>query len=226
MIAVFTDIHGCKNEFEKLLKIIESKYCISKYIYLGDIIDRGPDVIGCIYLIKDQIGEGKDVVLLYGNHELDARNDQDHFFSIHHVLAEDYDDFRDRFQYCYKQKIGGKQFYFSHTGIDIEFYNVPEEQTLRWFERMYYALWDRERFFYGPKKENIQPNSIHVYGHTPTNFDPTDPIAEPIVIPHKEEPTCVDINIDTGCAYGGKLTCLLIDEDTGEYIFEAVDFAG
>ena len=64
MIYVMSDIHGCFNEFKKMLKLIKFSQKDELYI-LGDIIDRGTSPIETLLYIKKQ----KNIHVLLGNHE-------------------------------------------------------------------------------------------------------------------------------------------------------------
>ena len=75
MIYVIGDIHGCYTKFQQLLEKIEQKDSDAKYILLGDIYDRGPEVLEmCEWAeanINTDIREPKFQMLM-GNHELAA----------------------------------------------------------------------------------------------------------------------------------------------------------
>lgn len=59
------DVHGCAKEFQNLLEKIQKK-SIDSYIYqLGDLIDRGPDLLEVFLLCSEY-----NVITLLGNHEL------------------------------------------------------------------------------------------------------------------------------------------------------------
>lgn len=64
MIYITADIHGCYNEFIKLLKEIDLKDEDTLYI-LGDVIDRGPEPIKCLLYIM----EHPNIKLIMGNHD-------------------------------------------------------------------------------------------------------------------------------------------------------------
>ena len=64
MIYVMSDIHGCMDEFEKMLEKIHFSKHDTLYI-IGDVIDRGPKPIALLqYIMKS-----KNMELLMGNHE-------------------------------------------------------------------------------------------------------------------------------------------------------------
>jgi serine/threonine protein phosphatase 1 len=66
------DVHGCADKLSKLLEQCRryAKGQPTKYVLLGDYIDRGPDSRGVIRTIMDmQAADPTNVVALCGNHE-------------------------------------------------------------------------------------------------------------------------------------------------------------
>lgn len=64
MIYVMSDIHGCYDEFMKMIDLIQLKENDALYI-LGDVIDRGNGSLQ----ILDYIMSHKNIKMLLGNHE-------------------------------------------------------------------------------------------------------------------------------------------------------------
>lgn len=64
MIYVTSDLHGCYDQYIRLLKAIDFKDEDTLYI-LGDVIDRGPNPIG----ILEHMKKHKNIIPLMGNHE-------------------------------------------------------------------------------------------------------------------------------------------------------------
>ncbi|AXK82270.1 serine/threonine protein phosphatase [Pseudolabrys taiwanensis] len=66
------DIHGCQ---DKLIKLLDEcrRYANgipTKYIFLGDLIDRGPDSRAVVQTVMDlQAHDPENVIALTGNHE-------------------------------------------------------------------------------------------------------------------------------------------------------------
>ena len=67
-------VHGCYEELRNLLEKVEAdiakdgdkKYAI---VFLGDLIDRGPDSFSVLEYLKDYAPESVELVFLKGNHE-------------------------------------------------------------------------------------------------------------------------------------------------------------
>lgn len=73
-IYAIGDVHGCKDLLEKLLKKIDKDNqkrgeADIEIIFLGDLIDRGPDSAGVLDLCLALKKAGKPVRFLMGNHE-------------------------------------------------------------------------------------------------------------------------------------------------------------
>lgn len=64
MIVAVGDIHGCLEEFDELLKTIQYNKNQMRLVLLGDLMDRGPDPIGCVRRAREL-----DVECIMGNHE-------------------------------------------------------------------------------------------------------------------------------------------------------------
>ncbi len=62
------DIHGRYDLLSELLRVVESRYADHRLIFLGDMVDRGPDSFKVIETIK-KLTETKNAVALIGNHE-------------------------------------------------------------------------------------------------------------------------------------------------------------
>lgn len=74
---VISDVHGCFDEFKRLLERIDFSESDELYI-LGDVLDRGPKPIS---IIRD-IMERENVFLIKGNHEVMALDAFDSFLGL------------------------------------------------------------------------------------------------------------------------------------------------
>ncbi len=64
LVVVVGDIHGCIDEFDELLKKIQYNKNQMRLVLLGDLMDRGPDPVGCVRRAREL-----DVECIMGNHE-------------------------------------------------------------------------------------------------------------------------------------------------------------
>lgn len=58
------DVHGCLEELDELMRKISFSKETMRLVFLGDLMDRGPDPIGCIRRVREL---GAECIL--GNHE-------------------------------------------------------------------------------------------------------------------------------------------------------------
>ncbi len=64
---VIGDIHGCLKELIKLINKINLKID-DNIIFVGDLVDKGPDSAGVVYYVR-KLSEEYNVVVVEGNHE-------------------------------------------------------------------------------------------------------------------------------------------------------------
>jgi protein phosphatase len=221
---VIGDIHGCRAELETLLT--ELGYTIGRddvgravgahrddrrVIFVGDLVDRGPDTPGVLRLVVGMVG-ARDALCVPGNHEnkllraLRGRNVQ-----VTHGLAEslaqlaaepeefraDVERFMDSLISHYVLDCG--RLVVSHAGL-IERYQGRASGRVREF--CLYGQSTGETDEYGlpvryPWAQEYRGKAMVLYGHTPV-------------------PTPEWINntlcLDTGCVFGGRLTALRYPE--------------
>lgn len=200
-IYVMSDIHGCFNTFEAMLKKI--KFSIDDHLYImGDIIDRGKFSMDMIKFCMNS----KNITLIRGNHEqmmLDAvdliRNyDNNYELTQDEVLtAKDwfhnggiitYDGFKletkesqeEILSYLEDLKdyklvaVNNRKFLLVHAGLYIpEGKNIPEDISL---DTILSANIKNSMHLYVREgfleaKEHIRDTTI-VFGHTPVSYIP------------------------------------------------------
>ena len=212
------DIHGCYDELMQLIDHVHS-YTFgaedTKWIFLGDYVDRGPDTKKVIdFLIEFQklkpVGQ---VTCLMGNHE-------DNFLQC--LKLKDRGGFEN---YLLNNSIGGQETMKSYGGFDFNF--IPDKH-ISWMndlflwhltkhegwpyprifvhagidrehsmseQEKFILLWDREF-----RSDARIDGGYVVHGHTPKKRPE---------IKHNR------INIDTGCVFGGdySLTAAIFNEE-------------
>lgn len=205
---VIGDIHGCYNELKELFTILETEgeynKDIDKLVFLGDYIDRGKDSRLVIEFIRKLQKNNNNVIALMGNHEdmlldyLDNKNNT-WTWNGHNSTMISYKGFDEQFKNdvewirnlpLYDED---EHYIYVHAGVDA--YKSMEEQSRNTL------LWVREPFIYGIKEYHKRI----IFGHTPT-----------INLSEEHKPVCTfanNIDIDTGCVFGGALTALIIDND-------------
>lgn len=76
---IIGDIHGCLEELEALLHKTNAAQA-DRIIFVGDLVDRGPDSAGVVKKVLSMIDDGYTIVLVKGNHE-------DKWFRVHEKVA-------------------------------------------------------------------------------------------------------------------------------------------
>lgn len=208
MNKIFTigDIHGCLEKLEKLLSRIDIDSQNDTLIFIGDYIDRGrfgKEVIDYVLHLKNKY---KKLVCLLGNHEnmfLNYLEGVDegmyltnggvntlHAYKI--LLSDDIKKRKSRLpadhQIFLKSLLSyyeTEDYIFVHAGLKP---GVPLAE-----QKIDDLLWIRREFI---ETEN-DFGKIVIFGHTPFEV--------PLIENNK-------IGIDTGAAYGGKLTCVELPE--------------
>ncbi len=205
------DIHGNLDLLERLLEKLRPDLAQDRLVFMGDYIDRGPRPKGVVdYVLRLQnLAPPGQVVCLKGNHEamflnfLQGRDLELFLFNGGHSTLRDYwgedwdrlaelvlpPDHRRFFEELRLFYENG-DYIFVHGGLRP---GVPlaaqEEEDLLWIRGDFITSLED----FGQKV---------VFGHTP--------FRQPLRMPNK-------IGIDTGAAYGNKLTCLKLPAE--EFIF-------
>lgn len=214
---VIGDVHGCYNELKEMIETLEEggKYIkgIDKLVFLGDYIDRGKDSRLVIQFIRSLQENYDNVVALMGNHEdmlLDYlyEDDSTWLWNGYETTMESYKGFDKQFKSDVQWMKAlplyheDDNFVYVHAGVDV--YKPMEEQD------RHTLLWVREGFIYSAKEYYKQV----VFGHTPVVFLDEEGGNKPTYT------YTYNIDIDTGCVYGGSLSALIIDDGEIEGFYQ------
>ncbi|MEV8506864.1 polynucleotide kinase-phosphatase [Actinoplanes sp. NPDC051475] len=212
---IIGDVHGCRAELDALLTTLG--YAVTRdnavhpegrtAVFVGDLVDRGPDSPGVLRLVMDMVKNGT-AICVPGNHEqklarkLNGRNVQ-----LTHGLPEtlaqleaetpefvaEVHSFIEGLVSHYV--LDGGKLVVAHAGLK-EAYHGRASGRVRSFAL--YGETTGETDEYGlpvryPWARDYRGSAAVVYGHTPT-----------------PEPEWINntICLDTGCVFGGKLTAL------------------
>ncbi|SDK90864.1 polynucleotide kinase-phosphatase [Glycomyces sambucus] len=219
------DVHGCRAELEALLadlgwalerdglgRAVNAAHPEGrKAVFVGDLVDRGPDTPGVLRLVMGMVAAGT-ALCVQGNHEqklvraLDGRK-----VRVAHGLAESLAQLGDEDEAFRKEArafmdglrahylLDGGRLVVAHAGLKEE-YHGRASGKVRSFAL--YGDTTGETDEYGlpvrlPWAEEYRGAAAVVYGHTPT----VDP-----------EWVNNTICLDTGCCFGGRLTALRYPE--------------
>ena len=198
-VYAFGDIHGCLEQFQRLIELCEMDAASQKstFIFLGDYIDRGPDSRGVIdFLVDLQKWSPDKVICLRGNHEelfLNALNGEDAeaswlsnggdatLRSYHATRARDIPASHIDWIRSLPLFHDDGQRFFVHAGVHPD---RPLDQ-----QRSRDLMWLREPFLSSSKDFG----RLVVHGHTPLDNGIPD------LRPNR-------LNLDTGAVYGRALT--------------------
>lgn len=226
---VISDIHGCFDEFNDLLKLIKYVPNQDRLILLGDYVDRGPKSKEVIQKIME-LAESENVIVLRGNHDdrflrvlnwdsavfdifmqyggkealqsycPDAEN-----MSINETIQFINQEFQDHIDFLQQTKLfyEDNDFIYVHAGLDPAYLNWKDQPSSTFFTI-------RDGFV--NNKTNVDRKVI--FGHINTNK-----IHESADIWFSDD----KIGIDGGCAIGYQLNCLeILDRNTlNEYFVES-----
>ena len=208
---IIGDTHGCVEEFEELLKTISYNPNNDRVILLGDLIDRGPDSVGMVRKAREM-----NLECVMGNHEAKflrwfKSNRKIYDEAKYYSLLSD-----DDVNYIAKMPIYIKfdNFIAVHAGfkpgISISNQKKDDMMYIRYIDIKGNFISLREIIKHG--KDKLQayfwtefwkgPESV-VYGHNVYSL--TDPNVEQLY------PNVMCYGIDTGCCFGGRLSCLILE---------------
>jgi serine/threonine protein phosphatase 1 len=198
MIYAIGDIHGCLNSLERLVEKVNPG-SNDTMIFLGDYIDRGKDSKGVVEFLMRLYNT--KTVFIKGNHEwmfkqfYDTRDPQDWELWKYNGAEKTLESYGgieqipiEHVKFLEQTKVYHIQdgYIFVHGGvkphIKIEDQKIDD------------MIWIREEFI---NSKNPMNGYTVVFGHTPMN--------EPLILSDK-------IGIDTGCVYGGSLTCIRLED--------------
>lgn len=216
---VIGDVHGCIDELTELLGklgyAVEGSSVSSptwrKAIFVGDLIDRGPDSAAVLRLAMDMVDAGT-AFCVPGNHDakllkkLQGRNVQ-LLHGLDKTLAQigaQPPEFTRRVKAFFESLpnhiiLDGGRLVVAHAGIREDMIGRVDDQVRSF---VLYGDTTGETDEYGlPVRRNwaakYKGKALIVYGHTP-----------------QPEPAWLNntVNIDTGCVFGGALTALRYPE--------------
>jgi serine/threonine protein phosphatase 1 len=200
-ILAIGDVHGCNGLLKRLLDRIRIDPVADTPIFIGDYLDRGPEVRGVINTLLDLKTTCRNMVCLMGNHEsmflnyyLEGRDEELFLNNGGQKTLDSYGISFDsagkgtglpenhlRFLTSLPLSYEVDEYFFVHAGLRPGIAiadQLPED--LLWIRHEFIdAGWDFGRTV--------------VFGHTP--------LPKPLIEKKK-------IGIDTGAVYGGRLTCI------------------
>lgn len=195
---VISDLHGMSNLLDKALaRIDESSLEVSKIVFTGDYIDRGPDSAGVVARVRELVGAG-EAIALKGNHE-DMMVEQSQWWlpnggdkailSYQEAYGESWFNMIDRDREWMKSL---PLYHLDDFRIYVHGFADPYQPRPELFTNEG-TMWDRY-----DKNEDLGWYGKHVvHGHTPRK--------KPELLTHRT-------NLDTGAVFGGPLSVGVFDD--------------
>ncbi|HEY9731448.1 MAG TPA: metallophosphoesterase [Drouetiella sp.] len=224
---IIGDVHGCIDELLELLEKLgyevneenpEAKFFqvttppSRRAIFLGDLVDRGPDTPAVVGLVRSMVAKGQALCVL-GNHDVKlVKKLKGHNVKIAHGLAESLEQIA---PYAEEFKRGVVEFFetlpshcilddgklvVAHAGIK-ESMQGKDSPMVRAFTLFGDVSGENDEYGLPIRKDwgrNYEGAATVIHGHTP--------VLEPRVV---NRTVC----IDTGCVFGGKLTAYRYPEN-------------
>lgn len=211
---VIGDVHGCLEELKELLEKVKYLPLVDRLIFVGDLIDRGPDPAGVVKFCRE-----RDLECTMGNHEYQFL--RWYKGNKHLTKRQGYEEFTDedvsyinRMPYYLKIT---DDLWVVHAGVKP---GIPLDKQSK-DDLIFLRYTDKDRNFISLRKiakgkgEGAMfwtefwygPASI-IYGHNVHGE------AEPLITEVAPGVKCY--GIDTGCCFGGRLTALIVE--TGEIV--------
>ena len=201
-LIVIGDVHGCIRELEKLLKKIRPKKK-DRILFLGDLINRGPDSKAVLNLARDlkatSILGNHEYRLLQFNHSLDSSPLRDYELDTLKIL--DADDWQYIAKMVLWQELPSENTVFVHGGF------LPHIPWRRQSAKVVTHIQEVDKDGIARKRKEVpgskawaqfwKQKPFVVYGHTPRKN----------VFKRR-----YSLGIDTGCVWGGKLTAYILPE--------------
>lgn len=195
------DIHGCNALLQQLLGRIAFDPLADTLVFVGDYLDRGPDVRGVIETLIALKESSPNVICLSGNHEAmflnyyrEGRGEELFLFNSGMSTLDSYGlsiaearkgagfpESHLRFLLSLPVSYETDSYFFVHAGLRPGIARSEQSPDD--------LLWIRYEFI----ESDWDFGRTVVFGHTP--------LPEPLIETNK-------IGIDTGAVYGGRLTCI------------------
>ncbi len=222
---IIGDVHGCGLELRQLLDKLgyaptdddplPSHPAGRRLIFVGDLVDRGPDSVGVVDLVRKLVAAGR-AFCVAGNHDeklLKFLRGKD--VRINHGLEQTLaqltglpNEVRTRFEADARPFLDGLVSHYvldggklvvAHAGLKRE-YQGRSSARVRSFALYGDTTGETDSFGLPVRRrwaEDYHGSALVVFGHTPVR------------VPERLNGT---INIDTGCCFGGDLTALRYPE--------------
>ena len=227
-VAVIGDVHGQTELLRQLIGQLAKLPDIHKrwIVFIGDLVDRGPDPAGTVQLFCDLVQQHEKVTWLCGNHELAMAG------TLGLINAPEYIDFRGRWTQHYDSETTFESYGVAPNDVEGLKTALPEEHK-RLLSDLPWRIEHRDYLFVHAGLDRNIPFETQIrilrerdysLSHPPwlysKEFILTGPPADcpvPVVIGHVPVPEVQfgnrTIALDTTGGVGGALSCVLLPEN-------------
>lgn len=233
---VIGDVHGCLDELRALLVRCSFDGASDRLVLLGDLLDRGPDPVGCVQFARELgaesvVGNHEETHLRFRSHRLKREADPGYRHPMrpfepqrmqqHEALSDEDWRWLEALPHVLPLTEG---FVAVHAGL------LPgrplADQPRRAMVRLRYLDDDGDMLSLEQQERRASPSRFWIdaydgpvsvaHGHAVLSL--TDPVCT-------QRPHGVEVfSLDTGCVFGGRLTALVLDDARpGERTFVQVD---
>lgn len=223
MIYVMSDLHGCYDEYIKMLELINFNDKDTLYV-IGDVCDRGKQPLKILFHMMKY----ENIIPIFGNHDLVAYGA---LAKVYNNLTKQFDkdflwwlcdggkttleefkklnkenqkkiiDYIEEFRHYEELNVNGIDYLLVHGGLKDFDISKPLSSY-----RLYDMVWER------PDYDKVYfPDKVIISGHTPTLH--IDKNMKGKIIKKSNH-----IAIDCGCVFGYGLGCLCLDTMEEFYI--------
>lgn len=235
------DVHGCVGELTRLLQQVGVHVNHHRVVFLGDLVDRGPDPVGVLRFVRmledsgvqcwSALGNHEHKHLLYANREeRRLRDGTPNLMKYDAKRKAEFEEFdasdlawmRTRMFPFLRFEAGGREWLATHAGVPSD--KRVEDQPLDKLVRTRYVKEGTGKYTSTGDACEVPPGAVPwyerwtgpehvVFGHSVVG------LGQPQVY-ERGDVRC--FGLDTGCVYGGHLTAMVLDNETGAYRFEQV----
>jgi len=223
---VIGDVHGCLHELQDLLLKLGYTPGEDRLVFLGDLIDKGPDPVGVVRLtrlLKAEciLGNHEESALRWRRHEARCRKDP----KYKNPMREISDELREQWSDLSEEDDAwlrslpltldlGNDIVVVHAGFlpGLSIAEQPADKILRlrWVDAAGKMVPLQEETMAAPEGAREwmgawDGNHHVIYGHAVHSLE----VPKLVTTAHAYE----TIGIDTGCVFGGHLTALILDKD-------------
>jgi len=227
---VIGDVHGCLDTLDEMLRMLRVKAGEDRIVFLGDLVDRGPDSAGVVRRARELnaesvMGNHDEKHVRYRRYELSGKPNpmktHDEWLKHHRELSDDEIEWMAKMPYTIDL---GSGFIAVHAGFEGS--RTLEEQKPNKMMRIRYVDEDGAMLPL-TSDHKVPPNSYrwttawdhphHVlYGHH----------VHSLTVPMVDEVMAVDgkrymrVGLDTGCCFGGTLSAAILTPVVPQYFVD------